>query len=350
MPLKHYGVLKGRAIDRQLGAGQSPHYQVLIVDDKDEYRIAVNVASQLQPSELEYLIDDHFSHPFLAQFEALGAGWHPLAPKPGGPALDFIRTNLFDPREMVPLPFNVPGPDNDLNEKIDHYIQRALADEDAMVYAVGERWGPEPGKRDKIFGFEPGNGVHDIHMNQGNVGRFTKDDGVYQDGAFLLHFPGQQQWVGIFLKFQSQSWHTDDRTGHTIKVPVSGPPSDTEVELSPFAPGSRPTPQHPDGAIRIVAALVNGAESPEAEFVTLLNTTNAEIDLTGWSLADQEKKKTSLEGKLTAGSTTRVKVTNPMALSNKGGLITLLNAEGLRVDGVSYTRASASLPGFTIKF
>lgn len=118
-------------------------------------------------------------------------------------------------------------------------------------------------------------------MNQGNVGQFTKDDGVYQDGAFLLHFPGQQQWVGIFLKFQSQSWHTDDRTGHTIKVPVSGPPSDDDVEPPPFIPGTRPTPQHPDGAIRIVAALVNAMESPEAEFVTLLNTTNTELDLAG---------------------------------------------------------------------
>jgi uncharacterized protein YukJ len=35
------------------------------------------------------------------------------------------------------------------------------------VYALGERWEPEGDGPDKIFGFSPDNGVHDIHMNQG---------------------------------------------------------------------------------------------------------------------------------------------------------------------------------------
>ena len=65
-----------------------------------------------------------------------------------------------------------------MNEKIDQFVQRAMADQEALVYAFGERWGPERNTTDKIFGFSPGNGVHDIHMNQGNAGRFTGDDGV----------------------------------------------------------------------------------------------------------------------------------------------------------------------------
>ena len=173
MPLKSYGVFKGRAIDRRLGTGGSPHYQVHMVDQSSDYRIAVNVASQLQPSELEYLIDSEFRHPIVEQLHELAPGWKPLPPKPGGISLDFIRGNLFDPRRMRKLGFNVPGPDNDLNEKIDHYIQRAMADEDAQLYAFGERWGPESIK-DKIFGFLPGNGVHDIHMNQANVGKLRQ--------------------------------------------------------------------------------------------------------------------------------------------------------------------------------
>lgn len=350
MPLAHYGVLKGRAIDRQLGTGQNPHYQVHLIDDTTDYRIAVNVQSQLQPSALEYLIDSHFVHPVLDPLAGLTLGWHALLGGPGGMALDFIRSNLFDPRRMVPLPFNLPGPDNDLNEKIDHYIQRAMADEDAMAYAFGERWGPEDGRKDKVFGFLPGNGVHDIHMNQGNSGRFVGDDGVHQDGALLLHFPGQQQWVGIFLKFQSQAWHTDDDTGHAIDTGTSGPPSDPEEPSSPFEPGGRPTPEMPDGAIRIVAALANAVVSPEAETVTLLNTTGQDIDLAGWQIADRDKNKMALDGVLPAGETLRVLLQPPAMLPNKGGLITLLNPQGLRVDGVSYTKAQASLPGFTIKF
>lgn len=350
MALKNYGVLKGRPIDRSLGTGQNPHYQIHVIDDTTDYRIAVNVASALSPSELEYLIESHFTHPFLDQLAPLAAGWHPLSPKPGGPALDFIRTNLFDPRKLVPLPFNVPGPDNDLNEKIDHYIQRALADEEAAIYAFGERWGPEEGKKDKIFGFAPGNGVHDIHMNQGNVGSFRKDDGVYQDGAMLLHFPRQDQWVGVFLKFQSQTWHTDDTTGHQIAPPVSGPPSDPTPPVNPFPPGTHPTPEAPDGSIRIVAALANALTSPEAETVTLLNVTSKTIDLQGWKLLDRDKNAMPLSGVLPAGETVRILLVPPAMLPNKGGLITLINPDGLRVDGVTYTKAQASLPGFSIKF
>ena len=350
MPLKNYGVLKGTPINRVLGSGSNPHFQIHVVDDTTDYRVAVNVQSALSPSEVEYLVDSNFRHPFLPQLEELDRGWHHLASRPAGPALDYIRSNLFDPRLMVPLPFNVPGPDNDLNEKVDHYIQRAMADEDSLIYAFGEPWGPEPNKKDKIFGFLPGNGVHDIHMNQANVGRFVDDDGVYQDGALLLHFPHQNQWVGIFLKFQSQTWHTDDVTGHQTRTPVSGPPSDADVEPRPFQPGVPPAPEAPDGALRIVAALANPVASPEVETVTLLNTTDRTVELAGWKILDRDKNAMGLSGSVPAGETVRVALAPPVVLPNRGGQITLLNPDGLRVDGVAYTGQDASLPGFSIVF
>ncbi|HVW65008.1 MAG TPA: DUF2278 family protein [Nitrosospira sp.] len=350
MPLKSYGVLKGRPVDRQLGSGANPHYQIHIVDDTTHYRIAVNVASQLAPSELEFLVDSRFDHPILAELADKPLGWLPLPPRPGGLALDFIRSNLFDPRDLRVLPFNVPGPDNDLNEKIDQFVQRAMADEDALVYAFGERWGPESNVTDKIFGFVPGNGVHDIHMNQGNTGRFVGDDGVYQDGALMFHFPRTSQWVAVFLKFQSQTWHTDDRTGHQIRVETSGPASDRNIVSNPFIPGGQPGPEMPDGAVRIVAALVNSTQSPEIEFVTLLNTTTETISLEGWQLADRDKNRMGLTGSIAAGETLRIQLLPPVFLPNKGGIITLLNDRGLRVDGVAYTGAQAGNPGWTVKF
>ena len=76
-------------------------------------------------------------------------GWSQLASQPGGPALDFIRSNQFDPRKMAPLPLSINGPDNDLNEKIDQHIQRALSDENAVLYAFGERWAPRPARKIK---------------------------------------------------------------------------------------------------------------------------------------------------------------------------------------------------------
>lgn len=328
MPLKNYGVLKGRPVDRRLGTTANAHYQVHIVDDTTDYRIAINVQSKLSPSELEYLIDDQFEHPFLADLAKLKSGWNTLDQRPGGLAIDFIRGNFFDRERMRPLPFNVPGPDNDLNEAIDKHIQLALSDEDAMVYAFGERWGPERNTKDKIFGFLPGNGVHDIHMNQGNDPKFADQDGVWQDGALLIHFPGRNQWVGIFLKFQSQTWHTDDKTGHRLNDKAE-----------------------PDGTIRIVAALVNPAgPAPEREVVTLINTLPEPVDLTGWKIADRLKNKYELSGVIQAGATLTITLPQSVQLGNKGGIITLLNREGWKVHGVSYSKEQADREGWTIVF
>ena len=226
MPLTNYGVLKGRPIAKKLGSGSSPHYQVHIIDDETDYRIAVNVKSKLSPSELEYLVVDNFEHPILDDLPALEVGFTELEHAPGGLALDYIRGNLFDRDGMRALPHNVPGPDNDLNEKIDSVIQRASSDENAALYAFGERWGPEHNKKDKHFGFLPGNGIHDIHMNQGNHQSFRRQDGVWQDGGMVVHFPeadgAAEQWVAVFLKFQSQAWHTDDVEGHALAGPANG--------------------------------------------------------------------------------------------------------------------------------
>src|SRR5687768_16638769 len=321
--LHSYGVLKGKAIEVRLGAGQSPHYQVRIVDDTTDYRIAVNVKSQLPPSDVEFMVIEHFQHPITPIVERLPKGFTAVERKPGSGALDFIRGNLFDRAKMRPLPFSVPGFDNDLNEKLDRVMQRAVADEDALVYAFGERWGPEPGTKDKYFGFLPGNGIHDIHMNQGNAAQFAVDDGVFQDGGVLVHFPDQQEWTAIFLKFQSQSWHTDDKTGAAITVPAPAP----QPPLPPQPP-PLPTPGEPDGLVRIVGALVNSTRSPEVEIVTLLNTSPRDIALQGWALLDGQKRRQALSGVIVAGGTLAIHVTPPLALSNKGGAMTVLDDQG----------------------
>jgi uncharacterized protein YukJ len=344
MPLQHYGVIKGSAIDRRFASGANPHYQIHVVDETTDYRIAVNVQSQ-DGSEVEYVVVPHFEHPLLDRIHGLPLGFHKLKSEPNGMALDFIRGNLVQRAAFVPLPLSAPGPDNDLNERLDQYVQRAMADESARLYAFGERWGRENTKKDKIFGFLPGNGVHDIHMNQGNDPRHEGDDGVWQDGGLLFEFPGSGQWAAIFLRFQSQAWHTDETTGHATSTPTSGPPSDSANNG-----GGLPTTDQPDGVVRIVAALVNDTKTPERETVTLLNTAPTKVNLVGWSLLDKAKAKTPLSGELAPGESKPFVVQAPMVLSNQGGLITLLNADGLKVDGVSYTKKQAQNPGWTLKF
>ncbi len=354
MSLKNYGVLVGRPIGHRIGAGATPHYQIHLVDETTDYRIAINVKSKLSPSELQYLIDDDFHHPIVAQMSALARGFHAVPSQAGGLALDFIRGNLFDRNKMRVLPADVPGPDNDLNDEINRYVQRAMADENALIYAFGQRWGPE-NKKDNYFGFSPGNGIHDIHMNQGNSGTFVSDDGVWQDGAMFIRLPASagatpqpERWIGIFLKFQSQAWHTDDKTGHTISDATpqpQPPPVDTP------APAPSQPPPVTDGTVRIIAALVNPTgPAPEAETVTLLNTTPQPVALDGWALADRFKNKQTLNGTLAAGATLVINVQTPVQLGNQGGIITLLNAAGLKMHGVSYTAAQAGREGWTLVF
>jgi uncharacterized protein YukJ len=340
MPLARYGVLKGKAVGAKRENDQSsPHYQVHIVAGNVHYRIAINVKSQANPSELLFLVNDNFQHPITAHLPDLSEGFTPQASAPGGQALDYIRANLFDRVDMRLLPHNLPGPDNDLSDQLEHFIDRAIEEPGATVFAFGQRWGPEPSTKDKIFNFLPGNGIHDIHMNQGNVSPFLGDDGVWQDGGLLIQFPSTQQWVAIFLAFQSQAWHTDDRTGHTIaEIPTPGP-------------GPQPSPTEPDLVVRIVGALVNPVGgAPEHETVTILNASPNQINLKGWQIADRLKNKHTLSGTLKAGATLAVTLPPTVQLGNKGGIITLLDNKGLKVDGVSYTEAQAKKEGWTIVF
>ncbi|HEY8720391.1 DUF2278 family protein [Pengzhenrongella sp.] len=102
---------------------------------------------------------------------------------------------------------------------------------------------------DKVFGFLPGNGVHDVHMNQGNGGSFGRDDGVWQDGGLLLHLVTEQRWVAIFLAFQSQAWHTDDVTGHALGgSPPRPAPGDASVRIVAAQPGWGDHPARPERA------------------------------------------------------------------------------------------------------
>ena len=174
-------------------------------------------------------------------------------------------------------------------------------------------------------------------------------NGTWQDGGLIFHFPNQKEWVAIFLKFQTQDWHTSDATGD---------PLDLGAGLAPFERGvpgriethEAPTLDKPDGLVRIVAALVNSKESPERETVTLLNASDGEIALDGWRLADKMKNKMTLSGTIGPGASLMVEAKPPFVLSNQGGIISLLDERGVKIDGVSYTREDARQPGWSVVF
>lgn len=149
-----------------------------------------------------------------------------------------------------------------------------------------------------------------------------------------MHFPAQDRWVAVFLAFQSQSWKTDDVTGHTIG----------DIDGSRPVPGTRP--------VRIVAALVNPrGPAPEAESVTLLNASPDAVDLTGWQLQDRLGRRSAVPpGPLAPGAGLTVRLEGGAQLGNHGGEISLLDARKLKADGVSYTAEQAAREGWTVVF
>ena len=151
-------------------------------------------------------------------------------------------------------------------------------------------------------------------MNQGDLtGDHAHEDGVYQDGGLIFYYAPENRYIAYFTKFQSQSWHTDDLTGHAISGegdnlgPGSGQ-SGGPIGHGTHGGGNPMTPGHdPDFQVRIIAAMVNPVgPAPEAETVTLLNTTTQVVDLTGWFLADKQKNKMPLSGSIPKGGTLQV--------------------------------------------
>jgi hypothetical protein len=110
-------------------------------------------------------------------------------------------------------------------------------------------------------------------------------------------------------------------------------------------------PVDTDKRVRIVAALVNPVGPDESlETVMLVNTTSAPVSLDGWKLTNQESQSHALQGSVDANLPLLVRLPASFQLPNEGGAITLLNDQGVEVDGVTYTAAQAGEEGRTIVF
>jgi uncharacterized protein YukJ len=301
------------------------------------FRAAVNIRSSLDKADLLTCVVEDFQHPITGRLEPAPLGFTRLPNTPNSGALDYVRGQLVERGRfrVQPRSRNQSG----IADVLDLHVARAIADESALVYAFGSRWGPKPRETDRTFRGEPirpSDGVHDIHMNQGNVDRpghrddhYVAENGPWQDGALLIHHVDDDLWVAFFLAFQSQSWETDDHTGHPRR----------EIE-----PGRR-------GRVRIIAALINPeGPAPEDETVTLLNVTNHQINLRGWTLANSDGQRTRLRGTIPARGTRVVHVDPDAPLGNRGGVILLRDDEGAKVDGVAYTERQARREGLTVPF
>ena len=308
MPLAGYGVLKGRPV-KTMFEPAGGHLQILIGANGEKYRIAVNVRSMAVPPELRYSIFNNFSHPLIEQLGTLEEGIT-LKDADNPIGLDYIRGNLVNYRKMNTAP-HIDEQDNELADFVQLYIEKAIAQKDAVLYAFGQTWTGES-KEDMYFHFTPGQGIHDIHMNQGNEGKWIDDNGTFQDGGLFIHFPKDNKWVAFFFAFQSQSFQTDEE-GKPLFV------ADPSIEKS----------------VVIISALLNPSSGDPT--VGLLNRMDKPISLNGWRLTDA-KGSIVLYGEIASGAYRQFSCDkNAIRLSDKGGVLSLVNRHGQKIDGVSYS-------------
>ena len=214
MPIQNYSVLKGDPVNGKLVFGKSPHYQIEVdLGNNQTATIAVNVQS-LDHSEVRYVINQDFTPPAPDQLLALPVGFTKLASQPGGLALDFIRSQVNGApmvteasMSLLPESQRAGTRENELNNAVVSLLNSAIQDANGTIYAFGSSYA-DPGEVQ---------GIHDIHMNQGNPpDNHETDNGVWQDGALLINLPATNNWTAIFIAFQTESWNTDNTTGDPI--------------------------------------------------------------------------------------------------------------------------------------
>jgi uncharacterized protein YukJ len=218
MPITDYSVLVGDPTAGKVVTGSSTHYQITMQANGGPFTVAVNIQS-VDGSDVLYAIEEGFAPPDEDALLALPTGMTALQSGPGGLALDYVRSTvngqpMITREQMTLLPqvrSNGSEEERMLNRMRASALQNAvvtllnmtIADKGGTIYAFGSAYA-DSGKVD---------GIHDIHMSQGNpANNHGGDNGVWQDGALFIHLPSkgpQGMWTAVFIAFQTESWDTD---------------------------------------------------------------------------------------------------------------------------------------------
>ncbi|KAF7596931.1 hypothetical protein BBP40_011977 [Aspergillus hancockii] len=346
MPVRDYGVWKAKPVRFTYETDQedhiSPHLSLFFTtkdDSHGEGRAAINIKSgDISDSRLVFWLVENFENYNNDIHRELKPGFHALGGSneqhPGGLALDYIRDNLFRRESGRLLPHDIPGPGNDILDELIPVMDAAVV-KDAIIYIYGSH-------------FSNGQGIHNIHQNQGSPRKYQRDNGIYQDGGLIIDFG--DHWTGVFIGFASQAIHTDSQ----------GQPSPPRSYLSwndilnPELPErQRGRTDINDRPVTISEALINPVSplTSKPEMVTLANRTDSAVQLDGWSFRNKDGDTEELPHGASLPPRRRQSFQlQSCALTHKGGLITLLNAQGQKVDGVRYTAEMVKPEGHLISF
>jgi uncharacterized protein YukJ len=336
-----YGVLRGRP-DRfkREDNTSSPHLQIRVLEDSGQpWRIAVNVQSNTGSHVAFWVIDPLVGHPVLASLPGRSHGFTTVGVN-AGQALDYVKAPLFDFALGRVLPPSGGASADDLQDLLSLFLEQCKA-AGGEIFAFGAKFEQNLHKPIDIeFGNTDGlHGIHDIHMNQGNVGQHAGDNGVFHDGGLILGFP--DRFMGLFLAFQSQHVPTD-------AAGAAAPGARTIGQILAGAPSQPPMVS----TIYIERALINpsGAD-PGRETVVLGNLATTPHTLTNWRLLDKSGRVTPISATLAPGASLIVPLDGAgVQLGNNGGNLILQDDTSVQVDVVTYTAEDARSENRYVRF
>jgi uncharacterized protein YukJ len=337
-----YGVLRART-DRakREDGGATPHLQIRAVDDTGQpWRVAVNVQSGDGSEVVFWVVDPLVGHPILGALAATPSGFTTTAANSSA-SLDFVKAPLFDWALGRALPPSGSAMADDLQDLLTLYLDQCKA-AGGELYAFGAKFDRNLHKPiDAEFGNIDGlHGVHDIHLNQGNVGPHAEDNGAFHDGGVLLSFP--DRILGLFLAFQTQRIPTD----------AAGAAAPGAQPLSRIISAQPHPPTVMTAVVYLERALINPAGSdPGLEAVVLGNCATTAQSVHAWQLIDRNGRVTKLDAEVPGGASAIVALDGSgVQLGNNGGNLVLQDDQGNQVDSVTYSAADAAVVDRYVRF
>ena len=195
--MEKYVMFRGKVIDKWYGFDKRAHYHIVAMDDEGKrFDLAVNIGSiyekmnEIISSNLKVYYDDSYScrkgivRKMLLQKNGITECHKDLY-------LDYIRMKLFPHEKMIQMKgFDVTS--IYLTEIIEKNVVQAMNNDDYEVIAFGRL-------------YANGKGLHDIHMNQGSVDKFRKNDVSYSDGGLFFRNRRDNKITAVFIAFITQS-------------------------------------------------------------------------------------------------------------------------------------------------
>jgi uncharacterized protein YukJ len=213
MPLAQYGVLKGDLYTPQEQTYQGNWFHgifYVVVPKSTIPQRCVTDFSSANKDLIQYKVISNLDADLFSKITALPDGYTSLPSNPNSGALDYVRSQLLVP------PGTAAGDGWIVSDGLIavQALQQQLSASPQKMYVFGEPFvDRSPVTED---GVESKNGMHNVHMNQGDPpsssdGRdHQADDGIWQDGATIF-VNADGSLTAFCSKFVSQSLDTNDQ-------------------------------------------------------------------------------------------------------------------------------------------